>query len=217
MKELKENLKDNEEGEELKDIYPENDSDEESNTGINNTEYNKMKKLENKMESYNKHSKSSPGKKSSKKCIKILCVLFIILGGLTLIALLIYLSKVPPPKVEKYNECQWFIDGKNYFEDLFQKLMEANSSIYITDWWLSPEIFLRRPVDITPYLEMVKNKIITYDQLQNMTRLMDVLNYKAKQGVKIYILVYKEFSVALTLNSEHTENILSKLNKYKSY
>ena len=34
-------------------------------------------------------------------------------------------------QIEKYNECQWFIDGKSYFEDLFQKLMEANNSIYI--------------------------------------------------------------------------------------
>ena len=205
MKELNRNLKDNEEGEELKDISPEDDSDEESNTAINNKEYQKMQNLENKIE---------PGKKSSKKCIKIFsCIIIIILAIIAGISLVKYLSKVPPPKVEKYNECQWFIDGKNYFEDLFQKLMAANNSIYITDWWLSPEVFLRRPVDITPYLEMVKNKIITYDQLENMTRLMDVLNYKAKQGVKIYILIYKEFSIALTLNSEHTENILTKLNE----
>ena len=214
MKELNRNLKDNEEGEELKDISPEDESDEESNTAINNKEYQKMQNLENKIESYNKHSKSIPGKKSSKKCIKIFsCIIIIILAIIAGISLVKYLSKVPPPKVEKYNECQWFIDGKNYFEDLFQKLMAANNSIYITDWWLSPEVFLRRPVDITPYLEMVKNKIITYDQLENMTRLMDVLNYKAKQGVKIYILIYKEFSIALTLNSEHTENILTKLNE----
>ena len=214
MKELKANLKDNEEGEELKDIPPENDSNEESNTAINNTDYHKMQNLENKMKSYNKNNKSSPEKKSSKKCIKILaCAIIIILVILALVALKKYVSKIPPPKEKKNNECQWFIDGKNYFEDLFQKLMEANNSIYITDWWLSPEVFLRRPVNVTPYLEMVKNEIITYDQIENMTRLMDVLNYKAKQGVKIYILIYKEFSIALNLNSEHTENILSKLNK----
>ena len=59
----------------------------------------------------------------------------------------------------------------------------------------------------------MKNKNVINDQVQNMTRLMDVLNYKAKQGVKIYILVYKEFSLVLTLNSAHTENILNKLNK----
>ena len=63
---------------------------------------------------------------------------------------------------------------------------------------------------------MVKNEIIAYEQIENMTRLIrliDVLIYKVKQGVKIYILIYKEFSIALTLNSEHKENILRKLNE----
>ena len=46
-----------------------------------------------------------------------------------------------------------------------------------------------------------------------MTRLMDVLNYKAKQGVKIYILIYNEFSIALSINSAHTQNIFNKLNE----
>ena len=46
-----------------------------------------------------------------------------------------------------------------------------------------------------------------------MTRLIDVLNYKAKQGVQIYILVYKEFSFSSSINSAHTENIFNKLNE----
>ena len=91
--------------------------------------------------------------------------------------------------------------------------MEANDTIYISDWWLSPELFLRRPVDVKPYLEMVENKKLINDQIENMTRLMDVLNYKAEQGVQIYILIYKEFSLALSLNSAHTEEVLTKLNK----
>ena len=70
MKKLKENLKDNEDGEELKDIPPENHSDEESNPGINNTEYHNIKNIENKMESYNKDSKSTLKRSSNKKaCI----------------------------------------------------------------------------------------------------------------------------------------------------
>ena len=70
-----------------------------------------------------------------------------------------------------------------------------------------------RPVNITPYLDMVKNNIIVNDKINNMTRLMDVLNYKAKQGVEIYILIYKEFSISLSIDSAHTENIFSQLNK----
>jgi len=202
MEKLKERLKDNEEGEELKDIPPENGSDEEFNTRINDKEL------------YNNHNKSILGKSSSNKYVKILvCAIIIILIIIALIVLSKYLPKIPPLKVEKYNECQWFIDGKSYFEDLFQKIMGANNSIYITDWWLSPELFLRRPVDVTPYLEMVQNGTIINDQVENITRLMDVLNYKAKQGVKIYILIYKEFQIALSLNSEHTEYILTGLNE----
>ena len=91
--------------------------------------------------------------------------------------------------------------------------MQANNTIYISDWWLSPEVFLRRPVNVTTYYDMVKKDIITYDNIENMTRLMDVLNYKAKQGVKIYILIYNEFSIALSINSAHTENIFNKLNE----
>ncbi len=55
MKKLNECLKDNEEGEELKDIFLENDLEEESNS---NTKYNKMQKLELKMKSFNKTKKS---------------------------------------------------------------------------------------------------------------------------------------------------------------
>ena len=204
MKKLIEKLNDNKEGEELKDIFPDNDLDKEINTGIINTQYYKIESGKNLEDTVKK-------KGFLKKCIIIvlLIILIIILG---IFLLFKYLYKIPP-KVEKYNECQWFIDGKSYFEDLFQKLMEANDTIYISDWWLSPELFLRRPVDVKPYLEMVENKKLINDQIENMTRLMDVLNYKAEQGVQIYILIYKEFSLALSLNSAHTEEVLTKLNK----
>jgi len=209
MKKLNESLKDNEEGEELKDIFLENDSNEDSNQ---NSKYNKMQKIDLKIKSLKKVRKSRYGKWSKTSKIKKLCIIIIILAILGLISLgfLKYLSEIPSEE-EKYNECQWFIDGKSYFEDLFQKLMEANNSIYITDWWMSPEVFLLRPVDVSPYLKMVENKVITDEQVKNMTRLIDVLNYKAKQGVQIYILVYKEFSFALSINSDHTEKIFNKL------
>ena len=192
---MKKFKKKEEEGEELEDIILENDSMKEPILEKDDTKYRQLKK------------------RSSKKCTTILvCIIIIIVAGLALVSLLKYFLKIPPI-VEKYNECKWFVDGKSYFEDLFDKLMEANNSIYISDWWLSPEVFLRRPVNVKPYLEMVNNKIITYDRVENMTRLMDVLNYKAKQGVKIYILIYKEFSVALSINSAHTEKLFTKLNE----
>ena len=113
---------------------------------------------------------------------------------------------------KKFNLCKWFVDGKDYFEDLFQKLMEAKSSIYIADWWLSPEVFLRRPVYDKTYIDMAEKKILTKDFGQNMTRLMDVLDYKCRQGVKVYILIYYEVSLVMPLNSKYTEETFKKIN-----
>ena len=114
--------------------------------------------------------------------------------------------------MKRFNLCQWFVDGKDYFEDLYHKLLEAKYSIYITDWWMSPELFLLRPVDEKPYINMAEKKLITRRFGNNMKRLMDVLDYKARQGVKVYILIYYECSLALTLNSSHTEEAFKKIN-----
>ena len=84
--------------------------------------------------------------------------------------------------VKKSNYCQMFIDGKDYFEDLYQKLMNAKESIYITDWWLSPELFLIRPVDEKVYIDMAEKKLITKEFGKQVTRLMDILDYKEKEG-----------------------------------
>ena len=108
---------------------------------------------------------------------------------------------------KKNNYAHWFIDGKDYFEDLFQKLMEARRTIFITDWWLSPEVWLRRPIFEEDYIKVSK---IKEDKL---SRLMDILKFKAKKGVKIYILIYYECTLALTLNSKHTQETLEKLHK----
>uniref|UniRef100_A0A9J7WUT7 phospholipase D n=1 Tax=Cyprinus carpio carpio TaxID=630221 RepID=A0A9J7WUT7_CYPCA len=56
---------------------------------------------------------------------------------------------------------------------------------------LSPEIFLKRPV---------------VDG--NMWRLDHVLKRKAQQGVKIFVLLYKEVEVVMGLNSEYTKKTL---------
>ena len=103
------------------------------------------------------------------------------------------------------NYAQWFIDGRDYFNDLYEKLMDAKKSIFITDWWMSPEVWLKRPVIETDYTSFFKKN--------NMTRLMDVLEHKAKEGVKIYILLYYECSIAIKLNSKHTMDTLEKLHK----
>ena len=112
----------------------------------------------------------------------------------------------------KNNYCNYFIDGKDYYQDLYEHLLNAKETIYIADFHINPELFLVRPVDEKIYLEMAKNKIFTKDFGKNMSRLMDILDYKAKEGVKIYILLYYDYFV-LKLNSKYTQNVFSKLNK----
>ena len=113
---------------------------------------------------------------------------------------------------KKGNKAHWFADGEDYFSDLAEKLMNAKESIFITDWWMSPQVWLIRPVLTTTYMAMAyqnKNK----KEAPPYSRLMDILYQCANRGVKVYVLVYAECSLALTLNSTHTQHALESLHK----
>lgn len=58
---------------------------------------------------------------------------------------------------------------------------EAQESIYILDWWLSPELYLRRP-----------------PAQNNKYRLDNMLQAAAERGVEVKIIIYKEVEQALT-------------------
>ncbi|RYP53338.1 hypothetical protein DL768_001695 [Monosporascus sp. mg162] len=75
-----------------------------------------------------------------------------------------------------------------------EALEQAKETIYIADWWLSPELFLRRP-----------------PSFNQEWRLDSVLKRRAEAGVKIYVIVYREVEAALTCNSEHTKHALQAL------
>lgn len=92
------------------------------------------------------------------------------------------------------NLVKWYVDGRDYFWAVSEALENAKETIYIEDWWLSPELFLRRP----PYFNQE-------------WRLDQVLKRRAEAGVKIYVIVYKEVSQALTCNSAHTKLALNSL------
>ncbi|KAI9061357.1 phospholipase D [Trametes sanguinea] len=74
---------------------------------------------------------------------------------------------------------QWLVDGRDYFWNLSRAILLARETIQIHDWWLSPELQLRRP-----------NK--------DRYRLDRLLEKKAKEGVKIYIILYQEVSSRTT-------------------
>ena len=92
------------------------------------------------------------------------------------------------------NKIKWYVDGQDYFYAVSVALERAKEVVYIEDWWLSPELFLRRP----PY----------YNQ---EWRLDQVLKRRAEAGVKIYVIVYREVEAAITCNSEHTKRVLQGL------
>ncbi|KAG0501092.1 hypothetical protein HPP92_001164 [Vanilla planifolia] len=43
---------------------------------------------------------------------------------------------------EDGSQVQWFIDGKAAFDAIASSIEEAKSEIFITDWWLCPELYL---------------------------------------------------------------------------
>ena len=107
-------------------------------------------------------------------------------------------------------KCVWFIDGKDYFSDLKNKLLKAKETVYITDWWLSPELFLQRPVNINDYKNLGYGESLDLSN-EKISRLCDILKKIAEKGVKVYILLFKEVSFALNLNSKHSKTFLVNL------
>ncbi|XP_028288110.1 phospholipase D1-like [Parambassis ranga] len=95
---------------------------------------------------------------------------------------------------EKNIPAKWYVNGKTYMEDVADALEEAKEEIFITDWWLSPEIFLKRPV--------VEG---------NRWRLDCILRRKAQQGVRIFVMLYKEVELALGINSGYSKTTLRRL------
>ncbi|CAK7223389.1 hypothetical protein SBRCBS47491_005191 [Sporothrix bragantina] len=89
---------------------------------------------------------------------------------------------------------KWYVDGCSYFWAVSEALAQARETIYILDWWLSPELYLRRP-----------------PSRNEQYRLDNMLRAAAERGVQVRVIVYKEVPQALTLNSEHTKHALEAL------
>ncbi|XP_024392691.1 phospholipase D zeta 1 [Physcomitrium patens] len=86
---------------------------------------------------------------------------------------------------------QWFIDGRAAFDAIMMAIESAQSEIFLTGWWLCPELYLRRPF-----------------MSHESSRLDVLLESKAKEGVQIYVLLYKEVSMALKINSNYSKRRL---------
>ncbi|ORZ14030.1 hypothetical protein BCR42DRAFT_417891 [Absidia repens] len=86
---------------------------------------------------------------------------------------------------------KYFVDGHDYCWAVSEAIEHAKESVFIEDWWLSPELYLRRPPSKYPEY-----------------RLDALLKRKAEQGVKIFVVVYKEVKQAMTLDSRYTKDAL---------
>ena len=79
------------------------------------------------------------------------------------------------------NDIKWYVDGCAYMWAVSKALESARETIWILDWWLSPELYLRRPP--------AKNEQYRIDRM---------LAAAAQRGVRVNIIVYKEVTQALT-------------------
>ncbi|KAI1099192.1 phospholipase D [Jackrogersella minutella] len=83
---------------------------------------------------------------------------------------------------------QWLVDGRDYMWNVSRAISMAQDVIYIHDWWLSPELYMRRPACIS-----------------QKWRLDRLLQKKAKEGVKVFIIIYRNVEQAIPIDSEYTK------------
>ncbi|KAK5168167.1 Phospholipase D1 [Saxophila tyrrhenica] len=84
--------------------------------------------------------------------------------------------------------CRWLVDGRDHMWQVSRAIDNAKDFVYIHDWWLSPELYMRRPAAIS-----------------QKWRLDRLLQRKAEEGVKIFVIVYRNIESAIPIDSEYTK------------
>lgn len=93
--------------------------------------------------------------------------------------------------VRKNCFAQWFVDGRDYMWAVSSAMEMAKDVIYIHDWWLSPELYMRRPAN--------GNQEWRIDR---------ILKRKAEQGVKIFVIIYRNVGSTVVTDSLWTKHSL---------
>ena len=83
---------------------------------------------------------------------------------------------------------QWLVDGRDYMWNVSRAISMAKDVIYIHDWWLTPELYMRRPAAIS-----------------QKWRLDRLLQRKAREGVKVFVIMYRNINSAIPIDSEYTK------------
>ncbi|PSN72254.1 phospholipase-like protein D1 [Corynespora cassiicola Philippines] len=90
--------------------------------------------------------------------------------------------------VRKRIYAQWLVDGRDYMWNVSRAISMAKDVIYIHDWWLSPELYMRRPPAIS-----------------QKWRLDRLLQRKAQEGVKVFVIMYRNVNAAIPIDSEYSK------------
>ena len=119
---------------------------------------------------------------------------FCLLQVLSLTSTVVIGSSSFAPERES-NAVKWLVDGKDYMSAVADAITAAEHEILITDWQIHPHVHLKRPDTGVESLEW---------------RLDTLLFTKAREGVKIYILLYWETKHLMDLGSDFATKALSK-------
>ena len=92
------------------------------------------------------------------------------------------------------NSVKTYISGQYYFSDLADAMEQSKENIYITNWFMTPEYYLKRPIE----------KYQDY-------RLDRILYRAACRGVKINILLYCSIELAFNHEAIYNKKVLEKL------
>lgn len=96
--------------------------------------------------------------------------------------------------VRSKNFVNYFINAEGYYSNLYTDLTSARYEVFIRGWWICPELYLKRPIESN-----------------QQSRIDYVLEKAARRGVKIYIILFKEYKGPMPNDSEYAKEKLEKL------
>ncbi|KAL4869922.1 hypothetical protein BDV12DRAFT_208212 [Aspergillus spectabilis] len=102
-----------------------------------------------------------------------------------------YCSSAP---IYEGNNVKFHVDGCAYFWAASEAMLTAKEPVWILGWWVSPEVYLRRPPS--------ENEQYRLDRM---------LLAAAERGVKANVVVFKEIPQVMYLSSKHTKRALEAL------
>ena len=92
---------------------------------------------------------------------------------------------------------KWFVDGHDYFAAVARALRAARRDIFIAGWIISHALYLVRD-GTRPSVN---------------DRLDVILNRKASEGVKVFVLAWNETKIAMDLGSDEMEQAFTSIHK----